>query len=125
MNLEHETTSTTWKYAYEFTWCVGMVVLFFYTYTTWPRPGSFSYVHEYYVQFLIFGLFYLGMVGARWRYYQYENLRMFCITVGGSLFICVLTLRALGFIDSQVLEMATLTYVLATIAILFTPKGKS
>lgn len=118
MDLDYKTTSTIWGYAYEFTWYAGMIMLIIYTFLSWPHYYSDSRLDEYYVQFSIYGLFYLGMIGARWRYLQYKNLRMFCITLGGSLFICVMTLHKFDMVGQPILEMAVWVYALAMVFVL-------
>ena len=122
IDLEYKTTSTVWKRAYEFIWCVGMIALFIYTYASWPGYHGNLPLDEYYVQFLIYGIFYLGMAGARWRYFQYKNIRMFCITLGGSLFICVMVLRELDVVGQLILDLSVWVYFISMVIVLFSSR---
>ncbi len=119
VDLDKKANSVKWRYVYQFTWLVGVIALVIYTYYSWPRHYNSAHPDEYYVQFFIYGIYYLGMAGARWRYYQYETVRMYLITLGASIFICVMTLNELGLLSLAFLSGCVWAYGISSAIVIF------
>lgn len=122
MDLDKKSDSPEWRAVFWITWLFGIVTLTIYTFHSWPLHYSSAHPDEYYAQFLIYGIFYLGMAGARWRYYQYNTLRMYLITLSASLFILDMTLRELKIVTPAFLSIGLGVYFIWTAIVVFAPR---
>ncbi len=122
ISLNMQTSTSSWKLWFEINWTIALFTLFYYSYLSLMFQSDENNADEYIVQCVVCIIYFIGLYGARLRFYQYLNLRMFALTIGASFFLLALTLRAMNVISSSMLSIALFIYILFMIYVVFVDK---
>ena len=117
-DFNKENNSLKFRITFEMTWLVGLCAVFITGYIQYSNNNALVPIHEPYVDGLLNIMFIAGLFGARWRFFQKKNIRMFCITLGATVFLVSLCLFDLELIGNEKLTLMTYLYPVFAIACL-------